>query len=70
MKTIMIMDVTAKRTDLEKKAIEEKILKEIKKKKKEKPSQPLQELLLVKQYLQHQMLKSKEKVAKVKELYQ
>ena len=36
MKTIMIMDVTAKRADLEKKAIEEKILKEIKKKKMEK----------------------------------
>lgn len=33
MKTIMIMDVTAKRADLEKKAIEEKILKEIEKKK-------------------------------------
>ena len=36
MKTIMIMDVTAKRADLEKKAIEEKILKEIKKKKMER----------------------------------
>ena len=33
MKTIMIMDATAKRADLEKKAIEEKILKEIEKKK-------------------------------------
>ena len=39
MKTIMIMDVTAKRADLEKKAIEEKILKEIKKKKMEKDIQ-------------------------------
>lgn len=35
----MIMDVTAKRADLEKKAIEEKILKEIKKKKMEKDIQ-------------------------------
>lgn len=39
MKTIMIMDVTAKRADLEKKAIEEKILKEIEKKKMEKDIQ-------------------------------
>lgn len=39
MKTIMIMDVTAKKADLEKKAIEEKILKEIKKKKMEKDIQ-------------------------------
>lgn len=39
MNTIMIMDVTAKRADLEKKAIEEKILKEIKKKKMEKDIQ-------------------------------
>lgn len=36
MKTIMIMDATAKRADLEKKAIEEKILKEIEKRKLEK----------------------------------
>ena len=35
----MIMDVTAKRADLEKKAIEEKILKEIEKKKMEKDIQ-------------------------------
>ena len=34
MKTIIIMDATAKRADLEKKAIEEKILKEIEKRKK------------------------------------
>lgn len=39
MKTIMIMDATAKRADLEKKAIEEKILKEIEKKKMEKDIQ-------------------------------
>lgn len=39
MNTIMIMDATAKRADLEKKAIEEKILKEIKKKKMEKDIQ-------------------------------
>ena len=32
MKTIMIMDVTAKRADLEKKAIERKILEELEKK--------------------------------------
>lgn len=35
MKTIMIMDVTAKRADLEKKAVEREILKELEKKKME-----------------------------------
>lgn len=39
MNTIMIMDATAKRADLEKKAIEEKILKEIEKRKMEKDIQ-------------------------------
>lgn len=39
MKTIIIMDATAKKVDLEKKAIEEKILKEIEKKKLEKDIQ-------------------------------
>lgn len=33
MKTIMIMDATAKRADLEKKAVEKEILKELEKKK-------------------------------------
>lgn len=35
MKTIMIMDATAKRADLEKKAVEREILKELEKKKME-----------------------------------
>lgn len=39
MKTIMIMDANCKKADLEKKAIEEKILKEIEKKKMEKDIQ-------------------------------
>lgn len=35
MKTIMIMDATAKRAELEKKAVEREILKELEKKKME-----------------------------------
>lgn len=43
MKTIMIMDVTAKRADLEKKAVEREILKELEKKKMENDIQAMLE---------------------------
>lgn len=43
MKTIMIMDATAKRADLEKKAVEREILKELEKKKMENDIQAMLE---------------------------
>lgn len=43
MKTIMIMDATAKRADLEKKAVEREILKELEKKKMENDIQAILE---------------------------
>lgn len=47
MKTIMIMDATAKRADLEKKAVEREILKELEKKKMENDIQEMFEREIV-----------------------
>lgn len=47
MKTIMIMDATAKRADLEKKAVEREILKELEKKKMENDIQEMLEREIV-----------------------
>lgn len=47
MKTIMIMDATAKRADLEKKAVEREILKELEKKKMENDIQEMLEKEIV-----------------------